>query len=195
MATKLVVLGIPWDVDTEGLKQYMSKFGELDDCIVMKERSSGRSRGFGYVTFASADDAKAVLESEHVLGNRTLEVKIATPREEMRQPAKKATRIFVARIPPDVTEAMFRSYFESYGDITDLYMPKVAIDSATPLDDAGPGGGYMDAPAEPFGGYGGGPIRNYGRLYGSLDFDDYGYGASGSSSRPSRMDWRTNTPL
>ncbi|XP_020273625.1 heterogeneous nuclear ribonucleoprotein 1 [Asparagus officinalis] len=359
MATKLVVLGIPWDVDTEGLKQYMSKFGELDDCIVMKERSSGRSRGFGYVTFASADDAKAVLESEHVLGNRTLEVKIATPREEMRQPAKKATRIFVARIPPDVTEAMFRSYFESYGDITDLYMPKdqgskghrgigfitfdliesvdtimnethelggstivvdratpkdedvkypsraaqggygaynayisaatryaalgaptlydhpasaygrgfygpprgmgkkifvgrlpqeasvddlrqyfgrfgrildvyipkdpkrsghrgfgfvtfaedgvaervsrrtheilgqeVAIDSATPLDDAGPGGGYMDAPAEPFGGYGGGPIRNYGRLYGSLDFDDYGYGASGSSSRPSRMDWR-----
>ena len=29
----------------------------------------------------------------------------------------------------------------------------------------------MDAPAEPYGGYGG-PMRNYGRLYGSLDFDD-----------------------
>jgi RNA-binding protein Musashi len=80
MATKLVVLGIPWDVDTEGLREYMAKFGPLDDCVVMKERSSGRSRGFGYVTFSSADDAKNVLECEHVLGSRTLEVKIATPK-------------------------------------------------------------------------------------------------------------------
>lgn len=30
------VLGIPWDVDTEGLREYMSKFGELEDCVVMK---------------------------------------------------------------------------------------------------------------------------------------------------------------
>ncbi|XP_057972417.1 uncharacterized protein LOC131160600 isoform X2 [Malania oleifera] len=124
MENKLVVLGIPWDVDTEGLRDYMSKFGELDDCIVMKERSTGRSRGFGYVTFASVEDAKKALASEHVLGNRVLEVKVATPKEEMRAPAKKVTRIFVARIPPSVTEAAFRSYFETYGDITDLYMPK-----------------------------------------------------------------------
>ena len=86
---KLVVLGIPWDVDTEGLKEYMSKYGELEDCIVMKERSTGRSRGFGYVTFASIDDAMEVLSGEHVLGNRMLEVKVATPKEEMRAPAKK----------------------------------------------------------------------------------------------------------
>ncbi|RYR38542.1 hypothetical protein Ahy_A09g043591 isoform B [Arachis hypogaea] len=121
---KLVVLGIPWDVDTEGLREYMSKYGELEDCIVMKERSTGRSRGFGYVTFASVDDAKDVLSGEHVLGNRMLEVKVATPKEEMRAPAKKVTRIFVARIPQSVTEASFRSHFEKYGDITDLYMPK-----------------------------------------------------------------------
>ncbi|KAG0447434.1 hypothetical protein HPP92_028319 [Vanilla planifolia] len=354
MATKLVVLGIPWDVDTEGLRQYMSKFGELDDCIVMKERSTGRSRGFGYVTFASADDAKSALESDHILGNRSLEVKIATPKEEMRTSSKKSTRIFVARIPHTVTESVFRSYFETYGEITDLYMPKtghwidgmmdaprimvqkgtveldlllfasadsvdtlmaethelggstndtrgygaynayisaatryaalgaptlydhpsaygrgmfdgsrgmgkkifvgrlpqeatvddlrqyfgrfgrivdvyvpkdpkrtghrgfgfvtfaddgvadrvsrrtheilgheVAIDSATPLDDGGGVGGgvggYMDASAAYGGGYG--PLRTYGRLYGGLNFDDYGYG-TGGSSRYSRMDWR-----
>lgn len=32
-------MGIPWDVDTEGLKEYMSKYGELEDCIVMKVKS------------------------------------------------------------------------------------------------------------------------------------------------------------
>ncbi|XP_057767109.1 uncharacterized protein LOC130987553 isoform X2 [Salvia miltiorrhiza] len=121
---KLVVLGIPWDVDTEGLREYMSKFGELEDCIVLKERSTGRSRGFGYATFVTAEDAKAALASEHFLGNRVLEVKVATPKDEMKTSSKKVTRIFVARIPPSVTEAVFRSHFEKYGEITDLYMPK-----------------------------------------------------------------------
>ncbi|GAB2282617.1 hypothetical protein Dimus_017156 [Dionaea muscipula] len=125
MEKKLVVLGIPWDVDTEGLKEYMSRFGDLDDCIVMKERSTGRSRGFGYVTFASVEDAKRALSSEHILGNRVLEVKVATPKEEMmRTSTKKVTRIFVARIPQSVNEDEFRSHFEAYGGITDLYMPK-----------------------------------------------------------------------
>uniref|UniRef100_A0A7N1A3H2 RRM domain-containing protein n=2 Tax=Kalanchoe fedtschenkoi TaxID=63787 RepID=A0A7N1A3H2_KALFE len=124
MERKLVVLGIPWDVDTDGLRDYMTKFGDLEDCIVMKDRSTGRSRGFGYVTFASSEDAKSALSAEHFLGNRTLEVKIATPKEEMKAPSKKITRIFVARIPPSVTETTFRNYFEKYGDITDLYMPK-----------------------------------------------------------------------
>ncbi|KAL3583738.1 hypothetical protein D5086_014799 [Populus alba] len=222
MDRKLVVLGIPWEIDTEGLREYMTKFGGLEDCIVMKERSSGRSRGFGYVTFVSAEDAKAVLSSEHFLGKRMLEVKVATPKEEMRAPSKKATRIFVARIPPSVTETTFRSHFEKYGEIIDLYMPKdpkrtghrgfgfvtfaedgvadrvsrrsheicghqVAIDSATPIDDAGPSGNFMMSGPEPFGSYAG-PMRNFGRMYGTLDYDDWGYGMG--SARPSRADWR-----
>ncbi|KAF8377548.1 hypothetical protein HHK36_030930 [Tetracentron sinense] len=133
MENKLVVLGIPWDVDTEGLRDYMSKFGKLEDVIVMKERSTGRSRGFGYVTFASAEDAKNALSSEHFLGNRMLEVKIATPKEEMRAPSKKVTRIFVARIPQSVTEEDFRSYFEAFGEITDLYMPKEFLSASIEL--------------------------------------------------------------
>ncbi|KDO79203.1 hypothetical protein CISIN_1g026534mg [Citrus sinensis] len=64
---------------------------------------------------------------------------------------------------------------------------QVAIDSATPLDDAGPSQNFMMNAAETFGGYGG-PMRTYGRMYGSLDFDDWGYGMG--SGRPSRGDWR-----
>ncbi|OMP02003.1 hypothetical protein COLO4_11423 [Corchorus olitorius] len=147
-----MVLGIPWDVDTDGLREYMSKYGDIEDCVVLKERSTGRSRGFGYVTFESSEDAKNVLLHDHYLGDRLLEVKIATPKEEMNQmkqirapssvpvrvpvPAqapppppvplipKKVSRIFVARIPLTVDEEAFRSHFEEYGEITDLYMPK-----------------------------------------------------------------------
>ncbi|TYG89192.1 hypothetical protein ES288_A12G080100v1 [Gossypium darwinii] len=130
MDRKLVVLGIPWEVDTEGLREYMSNYGDLEDCIVMKERSTGRSRGFGYVTFASANDAKCVLSGEHILGERLLEVKIATPKEEMKSPVKKVTRIFVARIPLSVDESTFQRHFEEYGEITDLYMPKDQVSKA-----------------------------------------------------------------
>ncbi|KAF7850688.1 hypothetical protein BT93_L5111 [Corymbia citriodora subsp. variegata] len=72
MERKLVVLGIPWEVDTDGLREYMRKFGELEDCVVMKERSTGRSRGFGYVT---EEDAKNALSGEYFPGSRMLGVK------------------------------------------------------------------------------------------------------------------------
>uniref|UniRef100_A0A0D6R9L5 RRM domain-containing protein n=1 Tax=Araucaria cunninghamii TaxID=56994 RepID=A0A0D6R9L5_ARACU len=124
---KLVVLGIPWDVDTEGLREYMCQFGDLEDVIVMKDRASGRSRGFGYVTFCSSEVAEKAMATQHLLQGRVLEVKIATPKDEMRPTIRKITRIFVARIPPTVTDEMFRSYFEKYGSILDAYMPKDQI--------------------------------------------------------------------
>ncbi|KAH7446326.1 hypothetical protein KP509_01G051600 [Ceratopteris richardii] len=122
---KLVVLGIPFDVETEELKYHMRKYGELDDCIVMKDRITGKSRGFGYVTFTSVEDARKVLSSQHVLNGRTLDIKVATPKDEMvPSAAKRVSRIFVARIPAHVTEVAFRSYFQRYGSIVDAYMPK-----------------------------------------------------------------------
>lgn len=48
---------------------------------------------------------------------------------------------------------------------------QVAIDSATPLDDAGPSENFMLNSMDSLGGYGG-PGRAYGRMYGSPDFDD-----------------------
>eukprot|EP00249_Psilotum_nudum_P021096 c27969_g2_i2 orf=190-1506(+) len=122
---KLVVLGLPWDADTDDLRQHMSKFGELDDVIVMKDRLTGQSRGFGYVTFASTQVARRATAAQHVLNGRTLEVKVATPKEEMRSSSfRTVSRIFVARIPLSVTDEKFRSYFAKYGAITDAYMPK-----------------------------------------------------------------------
>lgn len=51
------------------------------------------------------------------------------------------------------------------------FVLQVAIDTATPLDEAGTSGNFMMNNVEPYGGYGG-PMRSYSRMYGSLDFDD-----------------------
>lgn len=121
------VLGIPFDVETDELKYYMRKFGEIEDCVIMKDRVTRQSRGFGYVTFNTAEDARKATAAQHNLNGRTLEVKVATPKDEMMPSAsRKGGRIFVARIPPQVTDGMFRSYFQKYGVVVDAYMPKDA---------------------------------------------------------------------
>ncbi|KAF5752901.1 hypothetical protein HS088_TW01G00819 [Tripterygium wilfordii] len=64
----------------------------------------------------------------------------------------------------------------------------VALDSATPVGDTGPSENFMMNVPESCGGYGG-PMRTFGRMYGSMEFDDCG-GNGMPSGRPSRGDLR-----
>eukprot|EP00195_Chlamydomonas_chlamydogama_P005652 CAMPEP_0202899790 /NCGR_PEP_ID=MMETSP1392-20130828/8458_1 /ASSEMBLY_ACC=CAM_ASM_000868 /TAXON_ID=225041 /ORGANISM="Chlamydomonas chlamydogama, Strain SAG 11-48b" /LENGTH=546 /DNA_ID=CAMNT_0049586051 /DNA_START=310 /DNA_END=1950 /DNA_ORIENTATION=+ len=119
---KLAILGLPWDTSEDTLRMYFSQFGPLENAEVMKDRYTGKSRGFGFVTFLEAGAAQRALAAEHSIDGRRCEAKIALPKGEPSPP--RTTRIFVARIPPSVTEAQFRAYFEAFGKLQDAYMPK-----------------------------------------------------------------------
>jgi cold-inducible RNA-binding protein len=56
MAKKLFVGGLSWNTTDDGLRQAFERFGDIAEAKVITDRESGRSRGFGFVTF-SADDA------------------------------------------------------------------------------------------------------------------------------------------
>ena len=49
MSTKLFVGSLPWSVDDEELKQAFEKQGTVVSAKVVKDRDTGRSRGFGFV--------------------------------------------------------------------------------------------------------------------------------------------------
>lgn len=51
---KIFVGGIAPSVDDAGFRQYFESYGTITDAIVMMDRDSGRSRGFGFVTFETA---------------------------------------------------------------------------------------------------------------------------------------------
>jgi RNA recognition motif-containing protein len=57
MSKKLFVGGLSWDTNDASLKQAFEQFGEVTDAKVISDRDTGRSRGFGFVTFADDGDA------------------------------------------------------------------------------------------------------------------------------------------
>jgi RNA recognition motif-containing protein len=55
--SKLFIGGLSWDTTTEDLRTAFSNFGTIVDAVVISDRTTGRSRGFGFVTFEKRLDA------------------------------------------------------------------------------------------------------------------------------------------
>ena len=83
MSKKLYVGNLDFGVDDKKLNDLFSKFGKIEEAIVIKDRFSGRSKGFGFVTFLEDSDAdKAVSEmNEKEIEGRKIKVNEAKPKE------------------------------------------------------------------------------------------------------------------
>lgn len=81
---RLFVGNLSWSLTSQGLKDLFAKFGEVVDAVVISDRATGRSRGFGFVTFAKAEEAakaKEEMNNQEVEG-RAIVVSEAKKREE-----------------------------------------------------------------------------------------------------------------
>lgn len=58
MSKKLFVGGLSWGTTDDGLREAFSRFGQIEEAKVITDRETGRSRGFGFVTFAESDAAQ-----------------------------------------------------------------------------------------------------------------------------------------
>ncbi len=65
MAKRLFVGGISWGTTDAALRKAFEPFGEISEAKVITERDTGRSRGFGFVTFVRDEDAKAAISKMH----------------------------------------------------------------------------------------------------------------------------------
>jgi len=54
-ATKLFIGGLPGTVTSESMREFFSQFGKVIDSTVMLDRETGRSKGFGFVSFEDTD--------------------------------------------------------------------------------------------------------------------------------------------
>lgn len=81
---KLYVGNLPWSMTDVTLKELFTQCGEVTEAIIIMDHYAGRSKGFGFVTFANEADAeKAVAEmNEKEVEDRKIIVNVAKPREE-----------------------------------------------------------------------------------------------------------------
>ena len=83
MSKKLFVGSLSWDTNDEGLRTAFSAHGEISEAVVITDRDTGRSRGFGFVTFDdddAADKAVAALNGTELDG-RTIRVDVAQAKQ------------------------------------------------------------------------------------------------------------------
>ncbi len=81
---KLYVGNLSYDTNDEGLKEAFGKAGEIEEAVVITDKMSGRSKGFGFVTFVNEDDAKKAIDmwDSKELDGRALKVNEARPMAE-----------------------------------------------------------------------------------------------------------------
>ncbi|KAG2261752.1 hypothetical protein Bca52824_068831 [Brassica carinata] len=126
---KLFIGGISWETTEDRLRQHFQSFGEVLEAVIMKDRATGRARGFGFLVFADPNVAERVVLLRHVIDGKLVEAKKAVPRDDNKSnsslqgsppgPAR-SKKIFVGGLASSVTEAEFKKYFAQFGTITDV---------------------------------------------------------------------------
>lgn len=84
MSSKLFVGNLSFNTTDASLRDAFSEFGAVNEVAIMTDRDTGRSRGFGFVTMGSAQEAEAAISgmSGRSVDGRDLTVNVAKPREE-----------------------------------------------------------------------------------------------------------------
>ena len=61
MGNKLFIGSLAWETDSSSLQAAFGRFGEIEEATVISDRETGRSRGFGFVTFTDEGPAQQVI--------------------------------------------------------------------------------------------------------------------------------------
>ncbi|EUC54930.1 RNA recognition motif 1 in RNA-binding protein 28 (RBM28)-like protein [Rhizoctonia solani AG-3 Rhs1AP] len=82
MSTKIYVGNLSWNTNDDTLRAAFQDFGAVLDSIVMRDRETGRSRGFGFVTFGTEAEAQQAMNqmNEQELDGRRIKVNSANQR-------------------------------------------------------------------------------------------------------------------
>ncbi len=56
---------LPWSIDESGLRTMFAAHGDVSDCVIITDRETGRSRGFGFVEMGDSAQAQAAMEALH----------------------------------------------------------------------------------------------------------------------------------
>lgn len=115
---KLFLGGLSWDTTDDKLKEYFSKYGTVEDVVVMKDRVTKRPRGFGFITFSDPSAAQAACSETHTIDGRQIDAKPSVPHGKSSQPPR-SKKIFVGGLAPETDDTQLKGYFEQFGVVAE----------------------------------------------------------------------------
>ncbi|KAJ0023559.1 hypothetical protein NQD34_003458, partial [Periophthalmus magnuspinnatus] len=120
---KMFVGGLSWQTTQEGLREYFGRFGDVKDCMVMRDPVTKRSRGFGFVTYEEqAGVDKVLAQSKHELDSKTIDPKVAFPRRAQPKLVTRTKKIFVGGLSVSTSIEDVRQYFDQFGKVDDAML-------------------------------------------------------------------------
>ncbi|XP_057414890.1 UBP1-associated protein 2C [Lotus japonicus] len=118
---KLFIRGLGWDTTTDGLRSLFSAYGELEEAVVILDKVTGKSKGYGFVTFRHVDGALLALRepSKRIDGRVTVTQLAAAGNSGSNTNAADVAlrKIYVANVPPDLPADKLLAHFSIYGEI------------------------------------------------------------------------------
>ncbi|PIN16572.1 RNA-binding protein musashi/mRNA cleavage and polyadenylation factor I complex, subunit HRP1 [Handroanthus impetiginosus] len=131
-ARKLFIRGLGWETTTEKLRSLFSSYGELDEAVVILDKVTGKSKGYGFITFKHIDGAIMALKepSKKIDGRMTVTQLAAAGISGgggagvgggvggVNNSADVSTRkIYVSNVPYDMPAERLLQHFSMYGEI------------------------------------------------------------------------------
>lgn len=120
---KMFIGGLNNQTTADSLRRYFEQFGEIKECVVMRDGITKRSRGFGFVKFTDSKSVDQVQKTStcHTVDGKKVDPKRAVPkRPAMRQNQFK--KVFVGGLPPDISIPELKQYFEVFGKVTEVLL-------------------------------------------------------------------------
>mmetsp|Transcript_35470 Transcript_35470/g.66047 ORF Transcript_35470/g.66047 Transcript_35470/m.66047 type:complete len:297 (+) Transcript_35470:45-935(+) len=125
--TKVYVGNLAHATTKESLEDHFAQYGEIAECVVMLDKGSGQSRGFGFVTFTASASMEGALRASHNVDGKAITCKRAV--RDTRQSGKddsgggggmyNVVKIFVGGLPASCDLEKLKSHFGQYGEIHD----------------------------------------------------------------------------
>jgi len=120
-ARKLFIRGIGTAAKASDLEDAFGVHGELEDVRVVMDKSSGKNKGYGFVTFKHAEDALKALRAP----GKTIDGRVSICQLASVGPAKPAEitedqslrKIYVGNLPPDTTSQQLLDIFSEFGEL------------------------------------------------------------------------------
>lgn len=128
----LFVGGLAFSVTEKQLEGYFSQFSPVLKVILLRDRTTGISKGYAFVTIQDGPATQQITAQKNIIAGRRVECEVASKKcEKMHSnQERKRRKLYVSRIPPKLADQQFESFFAKFGKLRNCYIIK-DMDSLT----------------------------------------------------------------